>query len=69
MKARELRAQTTPELRAQLEKLREQLFRLRFQLTTKQLANPSRLTEVKRDIARLQTILREREWAAEAEES
>ncbi|MBI3286684.1 MAG: 50S ribosomal protein L29 [Chloroflexi bacterium] len=69
MKARELRAQTTPELRQQLEKLREQLFRLRFQLTTKQLANPSRLTEVKRDIARLQTILREREWAAEAEES
>ena len=69
MKAKELRGQTTPELGEQLEKLREELFRLRFQLATKQLANPNRMTQVKRDIARVKTILRERAWSAEAEHS
>ena len=69
MKAKELRGQTTPELGEQLEKFREELFRLRFQLATKQLANPNRMTQVKRDIARVKTILRERAWSAEAEHS
>ena len=61
MKAYEVRALTTEEIQARLEDAYQELFNLRFQMATQQLKNPNRLTEVKRDIARMKTILRERE--------
>jgi large subunit ribosomal protein L29 len=61
MKAHEIRVMTSDELVQQLGDAYEELFNLRFQFSTGQLENFNRLTEVKRDIARLKTILRERE--------
>jgi large subunit ribosomal protein L29 len=61
MKAHEIRVMTSDELGQQLGDAYEELFHLRFQFSTGQLENFNRLTEVKRDIARLKTILRERE--------
>jgi large subunit ribosomal protein L29 len=61
MKAHEIRVMTSDELVQQLDDAYEELFNLRFQLSTGQLENFNRLTEVKRDIARLRTIMRERE--------
>lgn len=63
MQAREIRALATEEIRHRLEEAHEELFNLRFQWTTRQLKDSNRLTQVKRDIARLKTILRERELA------
>lgn len=61
MKPKELRAMNQDELTQQLKSLKEQLFRLRFQLATAQLENPMRIRQVRKDIARVHTILRERE--------
>ncbi|AEW03864.1 ribosomal protein L29 [Sulfobacillus acidophilus DSM 10332] len=61
MKPKELREFSDDELKAQLKNLKEQLFHLRFQLATAQLENPMRIRQVKKDIARVHTILRERE--------
>jgi large subunit ribosomal protein L29 len=61
MKAWEIRAMTVDELIQELDDAREELFNLRFQFSTGQLENFNRLTDVKRDIARLKTIIRERE--------
>jgi len=61
MKAHEIRAMASDELMQVLDDVYEELFNLRFQFSTGQLENFNRLTEVKRDIARLKTILRERE--------
>lgn len=61
MKAHEIRAMASDELIQELDDAYEELFNLRFQFSTGQLENFNRLTEVKRDIARLKTILRERE--------
>jgi large subunit ribosomal protein L29 len=61
MKAQEIRAMTSDELGQELDDAYEELFNLRFQFSTGQLENFNRLTEVKRDIARLKTIMRERE--------
>lgn len=61
MKAYEVRAMTTGEIQTRLEESYQELFNLRFQMATQQLKDPNRLTEVKRDIARMKTILRERE--------
>ena len=61
MNAKELRQNTTPELNDQLSKLKEELFHLRFQLAINQLDNPMRIVAVKKDIARVKTILRENE--------
>lgn len=61
MKSRELREYSIPELKEKLVKLREELFNLRFQKTLHQLENPMRIRQVKRDIARILTILREKE--------
>ncbi|MCD6454681.1 MAG: 50S ribosomal protein L29 [Candidatus Aminicenantes bacterium] len=61
MKARELRQLSDEELQAKYEELREQLFKLRIQKTIGQLDNPAKIKMVKRDIARILTILRERE--------
>jgi len=67
MKAAEFREMTDRELEDRLRQTRDELFRLRFQHATKQLGNPMRLREVRRDVARILTILREREQAAQAE--
>ncbi len=61
MKARELRELSIPELKEKLAELREELMNLRFQKTIHQLENPMRIRQVKRDIARILTVLREKE--------
>lgn len=65
MKTKDIRALQTGEIETKLEDAREELFKLRFQLTTGSLTDTSRTGRIKRDIARLQTILRERQLAAE----
>ncbi len=61
MKAEELRGLSTVELKEKLRELREELFNLRFQKSIHQLENPMRIREVKRDIARVLTVIREKE--------
>ena len=61
MNAKEIREKTLPELNEQLAKLKEELFNLRFQLAINQLENPTRIVAVKKDIARVKTIIRENE--------
>ncbi|MBM4465289.1 MAG: 50S ribosomal protein L29 [Chloroflexi bacterium] len=63
MEAREIRAMATEEIQHRLDEAQEEFFNLRFQWSTRQLTDTNRLTQVKRDIARLKTILRERELA------
>ena len=60
MKAADLRELTPEELQAKLKELEEELFNLRFQLASQQLENTARLKESRRDIARIQTVLREK---------
>jgi large subunit ribosomal protein L29 len=68
-KAKELRDLNIDELEAKLAESRDELFKLRFQVATGKQDNSARLGEVRRDIARINTILREREIeAAEAAE-
>jgi|DewCreStandDraft_5_1066085.scaffolds.fasta_scaffold01235_31 large subunit ribosomal protein L29 len=68
VRAREIREMTTAEIQNKLEEARQELFNLRFQRAAGQLKDTSRLTAVKRDIARYLTVLRERrlleEWEA-----
>ena len=61
MKVNEIRDFTDMELNQKLDELKAELFNLRFQHATNQLENPQRITDVKRTIARVKTILRERE--------
>ena len=61
MNAKEIRQNTLPELNEQLTKLKEELFNLRFQLAINQLDNPMRIGAVKKDIARVKTVIRENE--------
>lgn len=61
MKANEIREFTDKELDGKLLELKSELFNLRFQLATGQLDNPMRIKAVRKDIARVQTILKERE--------
>ena len=67
MKARDLRELSALELEDKLKGLKEELFNLRFQLAINQLDNPMRITAVKRDIARILTILRDQELNDSAE--
>ncbi|MCL1790139.1 MAG: 50S ribosomal protein L29 [Peptococcaceae bacterium] len=60
-KTRNLRDMTDEEVTKQIDQLKTELFNLRFQLATNQLDNPMRIREVRKDIARGKTILRERE--------
>jgi large subunit ribosomal protein L29 len=60
-KATELRDLPDDELLHRIESAKEELFNLRFQLATGQLDNPARLRVLKRDIARVATVLRERQ--------
>jgi large subunit ribosomal protein L29 len=64
MNAEELRKLTYKELGEQLDDSKEELFNLRFQLVTNQLDNTARIKEVKRDIARVNTVMRSQEIAA-----
>ena len=59
MNAKEIRELTLPELNKKLADLKEELFNLRFQLAINQLDNPKRINAVKKDIARVKTIIRE----------
>ena len=61
MKANELRDKSTAELEAQLTSLKKDLFFLRMQHATNQLDNPLKIQTVKKDIARIKTIIREKE--------
>ena len=61
MKVNELRKKTTEELEHELSELKDELFNLRFQNATVQLENPIRIREVKKTIARVKTILNERD--------
>jgi large subunit ribosomal protein L29 len=64
-KVKELRELTDEELEKKLIDLKDELFRLRFQLATGQLENPLRIREVRRNFARAKTIAREREMVRE----
>ncbi len=66
MKPQEIRNLSTEEVRGRLRDTQEELFNLRFQFTIGQLENHNRLHQLKRDIARLNTLLRERELAGES---
>ncbi|MEW5947348.1 MAG: 50S ribosomal protein L29 [bacterium] len=61
MKAPELRKMSDPELAEKLEEFKKECFNLRFQLASHQAPNPRRIRAVKRDIAKIKTIQRERE--------
>lgn len=61
MKANEIRDLTTAEIEQNVKSLKEELFNLRFQLATGQLENTARLREVRKSIARMKTVIRERE--------
>ncbi len=67
MKAEELRALSTDALRAKLNDTREELMKLRFQQATGELTDTSRLPQIRRDIARILSVLNEREGAATTE--
>ena len=66
MKAEEIREFDDAEITTRLRELREEQFKLRFQGSMMELENPGTLQRVRKDIARLQTILRERELAAKS---
>ncbi len=61
MKAAALRELTVVQLRQQLEADRQEIFNLRFQAATQQLENPRRIREVRRNIARILTLLQQQE--------
>jgi len=61
MKAKELKEKSVNELNQSVVDLKTELFNLRFQLATGELDNPMRIKKVKKDIARVKTVLRERE--------
>lgn len=61
MKANEIRELTTAEIEQNVKEMKEELFNLRFQLATGQLENTARIGEVKKIIARLKTVTRQRE--------
>ena len=66
MKAAEIRSMSNEELNNKLKDLKAELFNLRFQLAINQLDNPMRISAVKKDIARVKTVLRANELSANA---
>ena len=66
MKIENIRKLSAIELAAEELRLKKELFNLRFQHTTGQLENPVKMKEVKRDIARVKTVIRENELKAQA---
>jgi large subunit ribosomal protein L29 len=72
VKALELRNQTYRELAVKLDEAKEELFNLRFQMATNQLDNTSRLRQVRHEVARIRTVMREmeiEEWRNQQEGS
>ncbi len=67
MKATEIRALSVEELDKKLVELKKDLFNLRLQNATNQLDNPSKINDVKKDIARVKTIIREKLSASSAD--
>lgn len=65
MKSDEIRDLESTELQAQLKEKQEEQFRLRFRAATMEIENPKLFTELRRDVARIKTILHERELAGE----
>ena len=65
MNANDVRAKTADELRQELLDLKKEQFNLRFQGATQQLENTARIRQVRRDVARVKTILREKSVAGE----
>lgn len=65
MKANEIREKNQEELQKEMLELKSELFKLRFQHATNQLDNPMKLKEVRKNIARVKTILREKEVKGE----
>ena len=63
MELKKMRELTEVELNTELSKMKKELFNLRFQHATGQLENPVQMRELKRDIARVKTIIREKELA------
>ncbi len=59
MKAKDIKVMSADELQKKLNELKDELFHLRFQLAINQLDNPHKITEVKRDIARVLTVINE----------
>ena len=66
MKAQELRAMTPAELDTKLKELKSELFNLRFQHAINQLENPHKIADVKKDIARVMTVIGEKKIAENA---
>ncbi|MGB5433839.1 MAG: 50S ribosomal protein L29 [Acidimicrobiia bacterium] len=64
MKTVNLRKLSYAELQEQLDESKEELFNLRFQIVTNQLDNTARITQVRRQVARIKTLMREQEIAA-----
>ena len=65
---KDLRSKSLEELKKEEQELKAQLFKLRFQHATSQIANPLELNSVKKDIARVKTIIREKELAGSAKD-
>ena len=63
MKNNKVKEMSSPELEKELVELKSELFKLRFSLATNGLDNPMKIKEVKKDIARINTVLRQRELA------
>ena len=63
MKIDKIKEMSSPELEKELSELKTELFKLRFSLAANGLENPMKIKEVKRDIARIKTVLRQRELA------
>ena len=63
MKVEDIREMGAPELETRLQELKEEQFKLRFQASMMQIENPSLIKKIRRDIARIKTVLRERELA------
>jgi large subunit ribosomal protein L29 len=63
VKAEEIRELNEQEIRERIAEIQEELFRLRFRAATAELENPMLLRNLRRDVARLQTVLRQRESA------
>ena len=66
MNASEIRALSTDEIRAKIDETHQAIFKMHFQAASGQVEDFNRLTGLRRDVARLKTILRERELAAQA---
>lgn len=67
MKSSEIHALTDNELKNKLSELKQELFNLRFSHATGQLNNPMQMVKCKKDIARIKTVMRERELKAKAQ--